>query len=74
LTICAVAASKIRYEITKGNQGGAFAVKNMTGAIYVAGPLDYEVRKRVSPINCVKSVEFESRDLWSTYGNELNVT
>jgi hypothetical protein len=40
-------ASRIRYEITRGNFGGAFAVKNMTGAIYVAGPLDYESRKRV---------------------------
>ncbi|XP_059351786.1 neural-cadherin-like [Daphnia carinata] len=39
-------SSKIRYEITRGNLGGAFAVKNMTGAIYVAGPLDYETRKR----------------------------
>lgn len=42
------AASRIRYEITSGNIGGAFAVKNMTGAIYVAGALDYETRKRVS--------------------------
>ena len=41
-------ASRIRYEITRGNFGGAFAVKNMTGAIYVAGQLDYETRKRVS--------------------------
>jgi len=41
-------SSRIRYEITRGNFGGAFAVKNMTGAIYVAGPLDYETRKRVS--------------------------
>ncbi|GBP92989.1 Neural-cadherin [Eumeta japonica] len=40
-------ASRIRYEITSGNIGGAFAVKNMTGAIYVAGALDYETRKRV---------------------------
>ncbi len=40
-------ASKIRYEITRGNHGGAFAVKNETGAIYVAGPLDYENRKEV---------------------------
>ncbi|XP_018016523.1 neural-cadherin isoform X4 [Hyalella azteca] len=39
-------SSRIRYEITNGNIGGAFAVKNMTGAIYVAGPLDYETRKR----------------------------
>jgi hypothetical protein len=44
------AASRIRYEITSGNIGGAFAVKNMTGAIYVAGALDYETRKRVSDI------------------------
>ncbi|KAH7986343.1 hypothetical protein HPB52_025036 [Rhipicephalus sanguineus] len=39
--------SRIRYEITQGNIGGAFAVKNETGAIYVAGPLDYETRKEV---------------------------
>ncbi|XP_067135660.1 neural-cadherin-like isoform X2 [Centruroides vittatus] len=38
-------SSRIRYEITQGNIGGAFAVKNETGAIYVAGPLDYETRK-----------------------------
>ncbi|GFY63379.1 neural-cadherin [Trichonephila inaurata madagascariensis] len=38
-------SSRIRYEITQGNMGGAFAVKNETGAIYVAGPLDYESRK-----------------------------
>ena len=43
-----IIASRIRYEITRGNFGGAFAVKNMTGAIYVAGQLDYETRKRVS--------------------------
>ena len=48
LTLLDSAASRIRYEITRGNFGGAFAVKNMTGAIYVAGPLDYENRKRVS--------------------------
>lgn len=42
------AASRIRYEITAGNIGGAFAVKNETGAIYVASPLDYETRKSVS--------------------------
>nr|XP_018903845.1 PREDICTED: neural-cadherin isoform X4 [Bemisia tabaci] len=39
-------SSRIRYEITSGNIGGAFAVKNMTGAIYVAGALDYETKKR----------------------------
>ncbi|KAJ9597442.1 hypothetical protein L9F63_011699, partial [Diploptera punctata] len=42
--------SRIRYEITSGNIGGAFAVKNMTGAIYVAGALDYETRKRLSAL------------------------
>ena len=46
-----ISASRIRYEITRGNFGGAFAVKNMTGAIYVAGPLDYEQRKRVNIIS-----------------------
>ncbi|XP_022238088.1 neural-cadherin-like [Limulus polyphemus] len=39
-------SSRIRYEITQGNIGGAFAVKNETGAIYVAGPLDYETRQK----------------------------
>ncbi|XP_076325233.1 neural cadherin isoform X1 [Tachypleus tridentatus] len=39
-------SSRIRYEITQGNIGGAFAVKNETGAIYVAGPLDYETRNK----------------------------
>lgn len=42
-------SSKLRYEIVKGNiGGGAFAVNNETGAIYVSGPLDYELRKEVS--------------------------
>lgn len=42
-------SSKLRYEIVKGNiGGGAFAVNNETGAISVAGPLDYELRKEVS--------------------------
>lgn len=49
MSLFSVTASRIRYEITSGNIGGAFAVKNMTGAIYVAGALDYETRKRVSP-------------------------
>ena len=49
-SLCNFLASRIRYEITSGNIGGAFAVKNMTGAIYVAGALDYETRKRVSSI------------------------
>lgn len=46
-------SSKLRYEIVKGNiGGGAFAVNNETGAIYVAGPLDYELRKEVSWLLC----------------------
>lgn len=52
------AASRIRYEITSGNIGGAFAVKNMTGAIYVAGALDYETRRRVSWIKFLKLQKF----------------
>ena len=48
-------SSKIRYEITRGNTGGAFAVKNETGAIYVAGPLDYENRKEVSALSSSSS-------------------
>lgn len=44
-------SSKLRYEIVKGNiGGGAFAVNNETGSIYVAGPLDYELRKEVSSL------------------------
>lgn len=43
-----MAAPRLRYEITGGNVGGAFGVNNATGAIYVAGPLDYETRDRVS--------------------------
>ncbi|KQS61959.1 LOW QUALITY PROTEIN: uncharacterized protein Dere_GG21728 [Drosophila erecta] len=39
-------SSRIRYEITSGNIGGALRGKNMTGAIYVAGALDYETRRR----------------------------
>ncbi|CAG0882382.1 unnamed protein product, partial [Cyprideis torosa] len=39
-------SSRIRYEITKGNVAGAFGVKNMTGAIYVVGSLDFETRNR----------------------------
>lgn len=51
-----IAASRIRYEITSGNIGGAFAVKNMTGAIYVAGALDYETRKRVSILDTLRNI------------------
>ena len=39
-------------------------MKNMTGAIYVAGPLDYETRRRVSrnqsrEMDCVRGRESE---------------
>lgn len=54
-------ASRIRYEITSGNIGGAFAVKNMTGAIYVAGALDYETRKRVSRREFLLNVDGQRR-------------
>merc|ERR1719394_1678972 len=38
--------AKAPPKFPRGNFGGAFAVKNMTGAIFVAGPLDYETRRR----------------------------
>ncbi|XP_032583511.1 putative neural-cadherin 2 isoform X1 [Drosophila sechellia] len=39
-------STNIRYQITGGNIGNAFAVQNTTGVIYVASPLDYETRPR----------------------------
>lgn len=59
-------SSKLRYEIVKGNiGGGAFAVNNETGSIYVAGPLDYELRKevsiiRISVVRCIDHILSES--------------
>lgn len=46
--IFSLAATNIRYQITGGNIGNAFAVQNTTGVIYVASPLDYETRPKVS--------------------------
>jgi hypothetical protein len=40
-------ASNIRYKITSGNIGNVFGVHNSTGAIYIAGELDYEKLKKV---------------------------
>ena len=68
-----IVASRIRYEITRGNFGGAFAVKNMTGAIYVAGPLDYETRRRVSLLTKLDqsySIKIESISYNKTNGIE----
>nr|CAD7461382.1 unnamed protein product [Timema tahoe] len=39
------AASPIHYKITGGNIGEVFAVDETTGAIFVAGVVDYETRK-----------------------------
>lgn len=44
-------ATNIRYQITGGNIGNAFAVQNTTGVIYVASPLDYETRPKVSRLS-----------------------
>lgn len=61
-------SSKIRYEITRGNIGGAFAVKNETGAIYVAGQLDYENRKEVgNALNFAVQIHLRSQ-------NKLTIT
>ena len=48
LTLSQLPASRLRYEITSGNFGGAFSVDKTTGAIKVARPLDYETRQKVS--------------------------
>lgn len=68
-------SSKLRYEIVKGNiGGGAFAVNNETGAIYVAGPLDYELRKEVS-ICGLRVVELEDLmgfRLYNTFSSFLS--
>lgn len=53
-------SSRIRYEITQGNIGGAFAVKNETGAIYVASPLDYETRKEYNLTLVASDTLFEN--------------
>lgn len=66
-------ASRIRYEITSGNIGGAFAVKNMTGAIYVAGALDYETRKRVSTI-VINETNKNTRELDDSYYIQLKLS
>lgn len=39
-------SSRLSYEITKGNFGGAFSVSKTTGAISVAGPIDYETHRK----------------------------
>ena len=39
-------AAELRYEITEGNIGGAFAVDKQTGAIAVNARLDYETRSQ----------------------------
>ncbi|KAG8270110.1 beta-catenin binding [Homalodisca vitripennis] len=39
-------STRVRYEITRGNIGGVFALSSKTGVLYVAAPLDYETVKR----------------------------
>nr|CAD7572875.1 unnamed protein product [Timema californicum] len=50
--------SPILYDITSGNTGGVFAVEETTGAIYVAGPLDYETKKKYE-LRLVASVDMK---------------
>jgi Cadherin domain len=52
-------ASNIRYKITSGNIGNVFGVHNTTGAIYIAGELDYEKLKKVN-VNASKYYLFSS--------------
>lgn len=47
LTFIVIPASNFRYEITGGNIGGAFGIRNRTGDIFVAGSLDYETKRKV---------------------------
>ncbi|GFR26878.1 neural-cadherin [Trichonephila clavata] len=65
-------SSRIRYEITQGNMGGAFAVKNETGAIYVAGPLDYESRKEYKLTLVASDALMESSTLVVVKINDVN--
>ncbi|XP_055930144.1 neural-cadherin-like isoform X5 [Argiope bruennichi] len=65
-------SSRIRYEITQGNIGGAFAVKNETGAIYVAGPLDYESRKEYKLTLVASDTLMESSTLVHVKINDIN--
>uniref|UniRef100_A0A6E8VYJ9 Cadherin n=2 Tax=Anopheles coluzzii TaxID=1518534 RepID=A0A6E8VYJ9_ANOCL len=39
-------ASGVRYKISSGNVGNVFAIRNTTGALYVAKALDYEKIKK----------------------------
>jgi len=39
-------SSRLRYEVTRGNFGGAFSVGKTTGAISVTGPIDYETHRK----------------------------
>jgi len=39
-------SSRLRYETTRGNFGGAFSVGKTTGAISVTGPIDYEIHRK----------------------------
>lgn len=56
LSCSSLAATNIRYQITGGNIGNAFAVQNTTGVIYVASPLDYETRPKVSQLSVRPSI------------------
>uniref|UniRef100_A0A182MQT4 Cadherin domain-containing protein n=1 Tax=Anopheles culicifacies TaxID=139723 RepID=A0A182MQT4_9DIPT len=42
----ALDAAGVRYKISSGNIGNVFAIRNTTGALYVAKALDYEKIKK----------------------------
>ncbi|RWS21903.1 Cadherin-like protein, partial [Leptotrombidium deliense] len=63
---------KIRYEITDGNSGGFFAVKNETGEIYVAAALDYETKKECELVLVETDTLHESQTIVKIHVKYIN--
>ncbi|XP_074602495.1 neural cadherin isoform X1 [Brevipalpus obovatus] len=65
-------SSKIRYEITDGNPNGHFGVRNETGAIYVAGNLDYETKKEYNLTLAAHDTYFEGKTIVRIRVKDIN--
>ncbi|RWS24798.1 Pt1-cadherin-like protein, partial [Leptotrombidium deliense] len=63
---------KIRYEITDGNNGGFFAVKNESGEIYVAAALDYETKKEYELVLVATDTLHESQTIVKIHVKDIN--